>query len=278
MRSAAGKIIAKIVMYGFIWFFVIITLYPLILMLFTSVRTDEDFNQNAAAFPSSFRLMNFIEAWNIGKIFTLGVNTIIVTAATIGFCIILAAMAGFALEKMMPKWSHALYNYFVIGIIIPIQVLMIPLFRVLKQLNLINQMPGIIMIYIALNLCFGIFIYTGFYKTIPNELIEAAEIDGSSIYRTFFQIILPLTKPVTSTVAILTGMTVWKDLTVPLIYISNPNLKTLSVGLFYFRNAFASRETVMTAAMCIQTIPIIILFIVLQKSFVKGIASGAIKG
>lgn len=278
MSTKIKKIVTKILMYSFVWAIVIITIYPLILMILTSVRTDQDFNQNAAALPSSIRLMNYVEAWTQGKIAILGLNTIIVTTLTIAFCILFASMTGFAIEKMLTKYSTIVYNYFVIGIIVPIQVLMIPLFKVLKQLNLINKYHGIVLIYIALNLCFAIFMYTGFYKMIPNQLLEAAEIDGSSIYRTFFQIVLPLTKTVTATVAILTGMAVWKDLTVPLIYITNPNLKTLSVGLFYFRNAFADRTTVLMAAMCIQTIPIVILFLLMQKSFIKGIADGAVKG
>ncbi len=265
--------------YAFVLFFVGLCLYPLVFMALTSIRTDEDYGSSAIRLPRSVRLENYAEAWTQGRMALLGRNTVVVTAITIVACILLGSMSAFATERTLGKRVGRLaYGYFVLGLIMPFQVLMIPLFKVLQGLELVNTFHGIILVYIALNLSFSVFVYAGFIRAIPASLIDAARIDGCGPLLTYRHVILPLCRTVSATVAIMTGMSVWKDLTVPLIYITNPALKTLSIGLFYFRNTYADRVPVMTAAMCVQTVPIILLFMSMQRHFIKGIASGAVKG
>jgi raffinose/stachyose/melibiose transport system permease protein len=264
--------------YAFVWFFIIITLFPLIYMVLISLKSSEDFLSKPNALPSVIYWKNYIDAWNIGRIGILGRNTIFITASTIFLCVILGATAGYSIEKMCSKRRSIIYNYFIIGLIIPIQVIMIPLFKILIKLHLINNFLGIILLYVALNLPFTIFIFCGFFKSVPNELVEASRIDGCTYFGSFWRIIFPLCKTVTATISIFVGMNVWKDFTVPLVYITDPNLKTLSIGLLNFKNQYSSNWPALSAAMVIQTIPIVILFLIMQKSFIKGITAGAVKG
>lgn len=262
----------------FIWFFIIITLYPLLYLLMIAVKSNDQFLSNPNSLPVSIYWQNFIDAWNMGEVGKLGFNTILIATATIIICVIFGATAGFAIEKLCHKTAGLFYNYFIAGIIIPIQVIMIPLFKILKNFGLINNIFGIILLYAALNLPFAVFVFTGFFKSIPNQLIEAAQIDGCNTFRSFWKIVFPLCKTVTATIAIFVGMNVWKDFTVPLVYITNPDLKTLSIGLLNFRNQYLTNWPALAAAMILQTLPIVALFLLMQKNFIKGITAGAVKG
>ncbi|MEX1029039.1 MAG: carbohydrate ABC transporter permease [Paenibacillaceae bacterium] len=257
-----------------------ICLYPIIFMLLTSIRSEDDYNTLAAGWPRSFRLLeNYSEAWEVGNLLRLGTNTVIVTLLTIVLCIVFGSMTGFYIAKVLKgRKSKLLFNYFLIGMMVPIQVVMIPLLKLLQNLMLINTMHGILFLYFAFNISFAIFIYTGFFRMVPNELLEAAEIDGCSRLRTFWSIVFPISKTVNATIAILVGLSVWRDLLIPLIYITNPDLKTLPVGLFYFISGYNSRVPLMAAAMALQTLPILILFLSMQKLFIKGLTLGSVKG
>lgn len=270
--------LSTVIKYLFVWISIIITLYPLVYMIVISLKTNDEFLSSPNTLPKILYWKNYADAWKIGKIARLGFNTIVVTALTIAACVIFGATAGYAIEKMSKKDKGIYYNFFIIGLIIPIQVIMIPLFKILKSMSLINNFTGIILLYTALNLPFAVFVFTGFFKSIPDTLIEAARIDGCNYFKSFWLIIFPLCKTVTATIAIFVGMNVWKDFTVPLVYITNPNLKTLSIGLLNFKNQYSSNWPALAAAMIIQTMPIIILFLVMQKDFIKGITSGAVKG
>ncbi len=269
---------AGILKYLFIWIFILLTLYPLGYMMNIAAKSNDDFLSNPNSVSKTFYWQNYIEAWNEGQISKLGVNTICIAVFTIIICIILSATAGFAIEKLCKKTGAWYYNYFIAGIIIPVQVIMIPLFKILKSLCLINNYLGIILTYVALNLPFAIFIFTGFFKSVPDQLLEAAQIDGCSTFGTFWRIVFPLCKTATATIAIFVGMNVWKDFTIPLVYITNPDLKTLSIGLLNFKNQYMTNWPALAAAMIIQTVPIVLLFLLMQKNFIKGITAGAVKG
>ncbi|HEY8400768.1 MAG TPA: carbohydrate ABC transporter permease [Cytophagaceae bacterium] len=273
------NVLVTVIKYAYVWILVAISLYPLLYMLILSLKSNDEFLSSPNGFMvKELYLKNYLDAWNMGNFNVLGINTIYMTAATIFLCIIFGATAGYAIEKLCGKDGAIYYNYFIIGIIIPIQVIMIPLFKLLKSIHLINNVIGIILLYTALNLSFSIFIFTGFFKTVPNQMIEAARIDGCSYFKSFWVIVFPLCKTITATISIFVGMSVWKDFTVPLIYITNPDLKTLSIGLLSFRNQYMTNWPALSAAMIIQTLPIIILFLAMQKYFIKGITAGAVKG
>ncbi|MHB8063366.1 MAG: carbohydrate ABC transporter permease [Ruminiclostridium sp.] len=265
--------------YIFVWLAVCISLYPLIYIITIALKSNDEFISNPNGLPKGIYWKNFVDAWILGKIGTYAWNTIYMTAATIMIVVIISALTGFAIEKLCGKKDGKIfYNFFIIGIIMPLQVIMLPLFKILKLLNMINNPIGIIFIYVTLGLPFAIFVFTGFFKSIPDELIESARIDGCTYLKTFWRIVFPLCKVVTATVAIFVGIDVWKDFTVPLVFVTNPALKTLSVGLLYFNNEYNTNWTALSAAMLLQTLPIIGLYIAMQERFVEGITAGAVKG
>ena len=161
---------------------------------------------------------------------------------------------------------------------IPFQLSMIPLYRMLKMLHLINTHFGVILIYIALTIPFSIFLYVGFLKGIPKELEESALIDGCGPFRTFAKIVFPLMKPVTASIVITNSLTVWNDFLVPLLYLQARENRTIPVAIFNFTGQYNNNWAMIFAAIVLSALPLVVAFLFLQKHFIKGIVGGAVKG
>jgi raffinose/stachyose/melibiose transport system permease protein len=258
----------------------LLSLYPVVYIMMISLKSKESFLMSPNTFPDVLRFDNYVRAWSIGRIGILGVNTLIVTFISIITSVLIGIAAGYAMEKLIKgKRTHRfLYNYFVAGIIIPFQVIMLPLFKILRTLGLFNSLRGMVIVYTVLNLPFAVFLFCAFVRAIPNELLEAARIDGCSAYRIFGSVIIPLSRSIIITVAIFVGIYIWKDFSVPLVYVSHPLRKTLSIGLLAFKNEYNTNWPVLAAAMVIQTFPVLLGYIVAQKQFIEGITGGSVKG
>lgn len=254
-----------------------LTIYPLIAAILISVKPIEEFTLNPIGLPDKIRLQNFPDAWIKGKFSTLFLNSFIVTVSTIICTILLTSPAGFALAKLKMKGEKMLYNYLILGLIVPIQVIMIPLMKIARTAHMMNRISTLVIIFTATGIALPIIIYTGFYKSIPDEILEAARIDGCNVFMIFSKILFPLTGAVNATVAIFAGMNPWKDFFIPLIFSTTNESRTLPVGLFNFTGSFFNEWTTIFAAIIIQSIPLIILYILLQKTFISGVTSGAVK-
>jgi len=161
---------------------------------------------------------------------------------------------------------------------VPAQLIIISLFGTLKALGILNSLFSLVLVYSAINIPISLIIFAGFYKSIPKELEESAFIDGCGYFQSYFQIILPIAKVPIATCGILVSLYVWRDFFLPLVLILSPDRKTLAVGLLAFMNQFSTDWNPLSAAMVLQIIPFVVVFLFFQRYFVKGIASGAVKG
>lgn len=255
----------------------ILVIYPMVLVLLSSFKTGVDFMGNPVGLPATFTLENYAVAWkeaSFGKFFF---NSIYVTFMSVLGITLFGAMAAYGLNRNF-KGSAALFIYFLLGMMIPAQATIITLFIFLKQIGLINTYSGLILSYVAHSLPLSILIFSGFFRTISKQLEEAAYLDGCGELRTFAVIILPISRPVIATVVILTGLQVWNDFFMPLIIILNQDMFTLPVGLLRLRGEFSTNWPAFFAAINIIIIPIIMVFLFLQKHFIKGLTSGSVKG
>ncbi len=270
--------VIKAVSIAILLIFIVVTVYPLIQTLLISIKPIDEFTLNPVGLPNKIRLENYMDAWKGGKFDSLFLNSIIVTFFTIVFTILLASPAGFALAKLKLKGEKFIYSYLILGMIIPFQVIMVPLMKYVRMFHAINRIETLIVIYTATSIILPVVMYTSFYKSIPDEIIEAAKIDGCSIIKVFGKILFPLTPSINATVAILVGMYPWRDFFIPLLFATDEKSRTLAVGIYSFSSSFFNDWTIIFAAMVIQSIPLIILYLVFQKTFVEGITSGAVKG
>ena len=241
---------------------------------------SELFSSSLWALPQSPVWENYIDAWNIGKIGEYTVNSIYVTGMTILITIVLASMAAYILGRINFKARTFIMSFIMVGMMLPPFVIAIPLFDILGKLSLLNSLNGLIIVYVTKQLPFSIFVLTSFYKGIPYDLEEAAVIDGASPLRTFAQIVMPLTLPAMVAVTINNLLNVWNEFLYALIFLTDKNIYTLPIGLFYLSQAaeYSSSWTILFAGMMISIVPVLIIFAVFKRQFASGVSQGAVKG
>ncbi|MEF2965003.1 carbohydrate ABC transporter permease [Paenibacillus sp. M1] len=255
----------------------IIHILPFYLLLTTSFKPANDFSSKWV-FPSDLYLENFTNAWknaNLGQAF---LNNIIVTFFSLVLIIIIGAIASYPLSRFQTKLNKVMYAVFISAMIVPPLTTLVPLYQLYVDIGAMNTYWGIILLQVTFNMPITIFLYTGFIGSIPRELDEAAMIDGMSRFRLFFKIILPLLKPITATVIIMTGVGVWNDYQFSLFFLQKLNMQTVTVALSSFFTQYSSNVGWVAAGSLLAALPLIVLYLFLQRYFVSGLSSGAVKG
>ncbi|TDF94841.1 carbohydrate ABC transporter permease [Paenibacillus piri] len=256
----------------------ILTGYPLLWLLFSSLKGEGEFYSNLWWAPLKWEWTNYTEAWKISQLAVTYQNSVIVTAVTIVLVVLIAYLASYALARFEFTGNRIVMGMFLSALMVPHQVTLIPLFQVELFLGIYNTLWGLIFPYVAGGMPFTIFLLTTFIRSIPRELEEAAEMDGSSKLAILWTIVFPLTKPGLATIVILTFIGVWNEFFLALVMIKDPALRTIPVGMTYFNQVFSSvNYAQIFAAMSMSIIPVIIIFILFQKYFISGLTQGALK-
>lgn len=257
----------------------LVYLFPLVIILMYSFKTKKELYLNSPlSLPQSLNMENYIKAFDKLNMQATFINTLFYTGVSVFILAILCGVTAWAIARCKHKFFKFCYVYFIIGILIPCQALFLPIYTIGYKLNLTNTRYGIIFMYVATGISFGVFLMTSFMSTVPLELEESARIDGCSIYRTYFTIVLPLLKPAMATLIIMQAFQIWNDYLLASLYVSKKQLKTLTVAISSLFSAQSSDYTTAMAAIVISVLPVSILFIALQKYFVKGMTVGAVKG
>jgi len=259
--------------------FSLIIISPFYLLIVNSLKSVNEFFVSPFSLPEVYEWSNFSKAWTEGNLFRCLINTILTTGGALVLIIFCSSTAAFALSrKRFRKLNNFLYIFFLVGVMIPSNVSIVPLALHMKFLNLSNSLIGLILVFTAFTIPFSTFIMYGFIKNIPEELTEAAIIDGCNNFGIYFRIILPLARSGLVTVAIFEGVFIWNNLLFPLVLITSANKKTLPIGLLSFRGEFISEYTLMFAGIIISSLPLVLLYLILQSRFIEGMSSGALKG
>ena len=270
--------LSRIVFYCVIGSFLLIQVYPILWLLISSFRSNLELSNRPFDFPSTFILDNYINVIRKSNIFIYMKNTTIVAVVSLILIVIISSLAGFALSKLKFKYSEKVYAYFIAGLTIPYMVTVIPLFTMFTSLKIIDSLISLIIPMVAFSLPVSILLFVNFYVFIPNEMIEAAVIDGCSVYQVYLKIILQLSLNTVVTVIAMNMIFVWNDYTFPLIFINSNALKTISLGLQDFIGSHGVTDWGATfAAICIATMPTLILYFVLHKNILGGVTLGAVK-
>lgn len=261
------------------WMAALIVILPLLYVLIVSVSNQKSLNKDLFSFLYDFHPENYMVAWKKGNIIRFCLNSVVVCGVTVAMDIFAGAWLAYA-TRLYKRFREigALYYIIMTGMFIPVQTIVLPLFKIIKAMNLLNNPIGLALVYAGINLPLSMMMFAGYYKSIPMGLMEAASIDGCGPFRIFFIIMLPLTKPIICTVSILVSLTVWRDMFIPLMLTTDVKARTVAYGLMSFVNEFSLDWTNMCAAMVITTFPIIVLFLCLQRYFISGAVAGAVKG
>lgn len=262
----------------------LLTVIPLGWIFLSAFKTNTEIIVSPLGFPTSFQFNNFVDTWikaNVGQYF---INSLFISVVSTLGTLLLSATAAFALSRMFyQKISKILTAFILTGLTVPAGVLLIPLyFLITKEIfggySLYNTYLALILPYIAFGLSFSIIVLMGFMKSLPNELFEAAVIDGTSLTKLFWQIVIPLTVPILVTIFILTYISNWNEFVMAQFYIEDTNLRTLPVGMVSFRDQFKTNYAGIAVGVIYSVIPVLIIYSVLQEKIISGLTAGGIKG
>lgn len=271
--------VSRIILYAVLIIIAIIQLFPLYWLFTMSLKNNlEIFGPNPLSLPTVFRFENYADVLSKGNLGRYFMNSVLVTFCTIAISTVISAMAAYAIARMKWKFSNRVLMIFLSGMMIPLHATLVPLFVFLKRTNLYNTPFALILPYVAFAIPMAIYIFVGFFKTLPRELEEAACLDGLNIYGLFARIMLPLIKPAIATVAIFTYLSCWNELMFAITFISKQEWKTLTVGIMGMVGVYATNWGALAAGLAVATIPTLIIYLLMSGQIQKSFTTGALKG
>lgn len=251
-------------------------LYPFFLIFINSFKTRTEILSNVIGIPEEITLANYPNSFTAMNYLSGFGNSLIITVASVGLTVLFSAMAAYVLHRRNTKLSTFIYYFCGVTMLIPFQAIMIPLINVFGQLNLLNR-TGLTIMNIGFSVSLSVYLYYGAMRSISTDLDDAANIDGASRMAIFFRIILPILKPTTVTVIILNGMKIWNDYLLPSLVVNQEGMRTLPLELYSFFGEFTTQWELALTGLILAIIPIILLFISLQKYFIAGLSEGSLK-
>jgi len=252
---------------------------PLVLLVITAVRPLSDFVGNGPlSWPSTFTLDNFTDAWNIGNFATTYRNSLILLILKVPLGVFVSAMLAYALAKLRIRFGKAIMYTVFLGLTIPIYITIVPVFVMARSFGITDNLIGLIGPYLAFGIPFEVLVLQSFFRQLPDEIIEAARIDGAGAWRIFLTIVLPLSAPALVTVFILDAVATWNEFLFALILLNSDAHKTIPVGLLNFQGQFSNNNTGLAAGILIAVVPILIAYTFLQRWIVGGLTAGSSKG
>ena len=276
------KSIGKTIVRGFVNLIMLLfsfsCIFPILWLLSSSLKTQQEFAQSSMALPSALNLKNYISVFTETNMLRYIVNSLRNTVLSVGLIIIMAFTAAYVLSRYKFKGRSFIYNYFIIGMLIPIHALLVPMYVQFKQAGLTNHWYTLLLPYIAFGLPISIMLIESYISAVPKELEEAAAIDGSGFFMTIFKIIFPLTGPILATVAIIQFFVVWNEFSFALILVSKETLRTVPVGLTMFKGAYTIDYPRMMAGILVTMFPVMLLYFIFSRRIIESMVAGAVKG
>ena len=258
-------------------FYSLIIFYPLANMILSSFKSTREIFQTPFALPSAFDFGNYVTVWvkrGFGRYFF---NSLWITAASMVFVLLFGSMAAYGVSRYKYKLSTLVYMLFLSGIMLPLKAAIIPLFILMKRLDLVNKPLSVILIFIAMGLPSTVFILSGFMKAIPMDLEYAARIDGCTEWGIYRRIVMPVVAPAVTLVTIYNAVPIWNDFFFPLVFLQSNKWKTLPVGLTSFFGQYSTDWGLLFTGLSIAIVPVLILYLFMAKYFIRGMTAGAVK-
>ena len=272
-KKKLGAVIGEIIMLAVC----VIMFIPFYYLVVNTFKTPQEMSSAPLALPTHVTFDNYKKAFasmDFARSFT---NSLFITVVSVTLIVLLGAMAAYPIARRKHKMYKGILLYFLLGYMVPAQTIMIPLYLLLQKMHLLNSVAGLILIYSSW--CnFAMFLYQGFFKNLPEDVEEAAMIDGCTPWQSFWLIVLPMLKPITTTIVIFEVMWVWNDFLYPYLFLSSNKAFTLVMQVYKGVGQFSNDWAMMLSTMVLVLIPVVIFYLIMQKNIVAGITSGAVKG
>lgn len=254
-------------------------LFPIGIAVLTSFKTPMEIAESILQLPEKLYLDNYIEGIAESNFFRSIRNSLLVTFPSVILIVLFSSLGGYTIAKNGRKYKSIgmMEKVYLASLMIPFQILMIPVYKMFKTLGLLNTIHGVVLMEVGYSMAYATFLYVGFARSIPTELEEAATLDGCNYYQMFAKVVFPLLKPISSTVAALHMMWIWNDFNISLILLQKDTVRTLTVKQYYFFGEFSADYGMAFAASILSMLPVLLFFILMQKYLVDGITAGAVK-
>jgi raffinose/stachyose/melibiose transport system permease protein len=278
MKRKVIDTILKITINALVFVLSVSCVFPMIWMLYSSFKTNKEFNLNITSLPSHLQFQNYANAIKNGNLIFPFFNSIFATSISVVFVIVLGFLIAFCLARYSFRGRNLIYTLLLFGMLVPIHSLLVPLFIQFNAIGLIDKHFTLIPPYIAFGLPMAVFLYESFLKSTPIEIEESAFIDGSGLLSVIFKIVMPICRPVLSTSLILTFLNSWNEFPFALVLLRSPKLMTIPVALTNFNGQYTVNYPQLLSAMVLAVLPVVLIYIGFSKSVIEGMTAGSVKG
>jgi len=254
-----------------------VVLYPFVVVLLSSLKPLGEIYSNPFGLPRIIQLGNYIQAWRQATFALYFRNSLVVSSAAVTLLLLLASMAAYVLARYRFRGGVFISLLFLAGLSLPQRLAIVPLFVLMRDLHLLDSLVGLVLIYTAGGLPFAIFLMTSFFRTIPDEIEDAARIDGCTPFQAYWRVMVPLIRPALATVGIFNFVSVWNDFFFPLIFIRSAAFRTIPLGLSLFFGEYSIQWHLLFAALMIAMVPTIVVFLLFSRQFIQGVMAGAFR-
>jgi len=258
--------------------FLLVILIPIVGLAFSAFKTDAEVTLGPLAFPSQLRLDAFKDAWTTGRFNFFFRNSVIVTVVVVVVSVILSTLTGYAFAMLPMPGRRLLYPLLLLGYMVPFEAVIIPLYHMMNRMDMTDTYWALILPQVGLSVSFGTLWMTSFFRAAPRELVDAAAIDGCNRWQLLWRILWPLARPAVLTLVVLTFMWTWNEFLLALVMVQKETMRTLPVGLAFFQGRYSANIPLMAAGSLIVAGPILLVYILFQRYFIRGMLGGAVKG
>lgn len=270
-----GRTLAR---YAILTFFLLVVLMPILGITLSAFKTNTEVIRGPFALPETWRLDNFVNAWSAGRFSSYFRSSVIVVVPVVVVSVFLSTLTGYAFGTLLFPGQRLLFAAMLIGFMIPFEAVVIPLYHMLRRMGLTDSYWALILPQIGLSVSFGTFWMASFFRSAPQELIDAATIDGASRWQALWQVLWPLARPAVLTLVVLLFMWTWNEFLLALVLVQSENVRTLPVGLAFFQGRFTADIPRLAAGSLIVAGPILLVYVFFQRHFIRGMLGGSLKG
>lgn len=269
--------IVQTVKYAILIVATLVFLYPIFLMIMSSFKTKLELFTSPLGLPESFTMENYAMVWDKVNFSGYLLNSVLVSSISVFIVIFVSSLAGFYLARYNFKWNPFILFFFMIGLMLPMKLAIIPLYLLMMNLGLLDTIFSLIAVYVAGGIPFAVFLFYGFFRTVPKDLEHSARLDGANDFQVYLKIVLPLMKPSISIVAIVNLVNVWNDFFYPLIFIRSDEFRTVPLGMLTLFGEYDTEWNLLFAGLTISSLPLLIAFLFASRTFIDGLTQGAVK-
>lgn len=273
-----GSLASRVLMYTYLSVVAVFAIAPLVLAWTTAFKSPAQVVTNPYGPPLPATLDNLTRAWTRGLFGEYFGNSVLISLISVAIMVVLSSMVGYALARIKFFGKGVISTVLILGLTIPVTAIILPLYSIMRNLGLLDTYAAVIIAHVATGLPFFAFLMRAFFVSLPGALEDAGRIDGCSDFRIYWSVMLPLVRPGLMTVALLEFMWTWNNLLLPLVFLTSDSVRPLPIGMLMLSGRFTNDYGLLSAGVLIVTMPIIVLFLLFQRKFVEGLASGAVKG